>query len=461
MKGVIDTNDAIFGLMSIINEASKEQSRKNRTDEKAFYTPSVEKWIFEEPMRTKYAESNFGSVTNYISENLSNQNGRCGGVSIEGYPDFYKPRIWDIMDCRSSDKKSMIYKEPIKFWKKQHFMDAILRRLMRVEYSLRIHEKVRKDPKALYKFMQMEVTDERWIDNNVSDYWKESFRNSLHMHYKKQTEFFPWQVEIIPYIRKNLIECMELMGVSFYDWVYDGITIVRGFTYHGDYSPRLTPMKGFVQMYKNVVIGYETALRILRPSKLTIVPDKEYVERELEAFAYEPYEPNVREWCFTRPLNMLRQTWDMLRNINTYHPLMTMDYMWACANEIGYVCVCSNEYYPFVTNLNKEFRPEMLRMLNEELQDCLELLKDFEYLNKFTPNQYGNPWTWKWNLFFVNTKFDVRHVIAGEYYKQVPKYKRHLIKYDEDQNYYMFEDLEHQMRKIGSVIRGDKKEEDY
>lgn len=452
-------NAAMLGLMSIIYEAAKEETRKTGTDEKAFYTPSVEKWIFEEPLRTKYAESNFGSVKNYISENLSNQNGRCGGITIEGYPDFYKPRIWDIIDYRSSDRKSTIYKEPIKFWKKQHFMDAILRRLMRVEYSLRIHEKVRKDPKALYKFMQMEMADKRWNDNTPFplDYWKESFRNSLHMDYKKKTEFFPWQAEIIPYIRKNLIECMELMGVSFYDWVYDGMSAVRGFTYYGNYAVQLIPMKGFVGMYKSVVIGYENALRTLRPSRLTIVPDKEYVERELEAFAYEPYEPDVREWCFARPLNMHRQTWNMLRNINTYHPLMTIDYMWACVNEIGYVCEHSNEHYPFMTNLNKEFRPEMLRMLNEELQDCLKLLKDFEYLDKFTPNQYGNTWTWKWNLFFVNTRLDARQVIAGEYYKQVPEHKRNLLKYDEDQNYYMFEDLEHQMRKIGGIIRGDKK----
>ena len=280
-------NAAILGLMSIINEAAKEESRKNGTDEKAFYTASVEKWIFEEPLRTKYAESNFGSVMNYISENLSNQNGRCGGISIEGYPDFYKPRIWDIMDYQSSDRKSMIYKEPIKFWKKQHFMDAILRRLMRVEYALRIHEKVRKDPKSLYRFMQMEMSDERWTDNILFDHWTDTFRNSLHMHYKKQTEFFPWQAEIIPYIRKNLIECMELMGVSFYDWVYDGMTAVRGFTYHGNYTLQFIPMKGFVRMYKGVVMGYENALRTLRPSRLTIVPDKEYVERELEAFAYE------------------------------------------------------------------------------------------------------------------------------------------------------------------------------
>ena len=76
-------NAAILGLMSIIYEAAKEESRKNGTDEKAFYTASVEKWIFEEPLRTKYAESNFGSVMNYISENLSNQNGfRLKGIQI-------------------------------------------------------------------------------------------------------------------------------------------------------------------------------------------------------------------------------------------------------------------------------------------------------------------------------------------------------------------------------------------
>ena len=61
----------------------------------------------------------------------------------------------------------------------------------------------------------------------------------------------------------------------------------------------------------------------------------------------------------------------------------------------------------------------------------------------------------------MNTRLDARQVIAGEYYKQVPEHKRNLLKYDEDQNYYMFEDLEHQMRKIGGIIRGDKKEEDY
>mgnify|MGYP007047903803 FL=1 len=456
-------NAAILGLMFIINEAAKESKRAG-TDEEAFYSPSVEKWIFEEPLRTKYAESDFGSTMNYISENLSNQNGRCGMISIDGYPDFYKPRIWDIMDCHSSDWQSKAFKEPIKFWKKQHFMDAILRRLMRVEYTLRIHEKIHKDPKALYRFMRMDMTDEHWSDNILFDNWEDSFRNALHMKYKKQTEFFPWQAEFIPYIRKNLVECMELMGVSFYDWIYDGMSALRGFRYYGDYSLQLIPMIGLSRMYKAVVTSYENAIHTLRPTKLTIIPDKEYVNQELEKFAYDPHDPDVREWCLTRPLNMHRDTWNMLRNINTFHPLMTIDYMWACVNEIGYVCEHRNEQYPFVTNLNKEFRPEMLRMLNEELQDCLKLLKDFQYLEQYTANQYGNTWTWEWNLFFVDTKFDARHVIAGQYYKQVPEHKRHLVNYDEDRNYFMFEDLEHQMKKVGRMIRnntGGLVEEDY
>lgn len=459
-------NAAILGVMSIINEAAKE-SKRNGTDEKAFYLPSVENWIFEEPLRTKYAESDFGSTMNYISENLSNQRGRSGGVELDGYPDFYKPRIWDIQRDKTPEQYKA-YKEPIKFWKKQHFMDAILRRLMRVEYALRIHEKVHRDPKSLYRFMKMELVDERWSDNTLFDYWDDSFRNSLHMKFKKQTEFFPWQAEFIPYIRKNLIECMELMGVSFYDWLYDGQTTVEGQSFYGDYADQLMLMQGLTKMYKAVVTNYESAFQTLRPSKLTILPDKEYVERELKSFAYEPQEPATREWCFLRPYNMHRQTWNQLRNINTYHPLMANDYMWACANEIGYVCEQSNDHYPFVTNLNKPFRPEMLRMLNEELQDSLKLLKDFAYLDQFTANQYGNQWTWKWNLFFVDPKFDARDVIAGQYYKEVPEHKRNLVKYYEDQNYFMFEDLEHQMKKIGRMIRntsnnitGRIREEDY
>lgn len=454
-------NAAFLALMStILNEAAKEESRKTQTEKGGFYSPTIEAWIFEEPLETKYEESDFGSIRNYIDEMLCNQNGRTGCISIDGYPDFYKPRIWDINEYQIYNKTSSSLKAVIKFWKKQHFMDAIVRRLLRVEYALHVYEAIRKNPKLLVRFMKMSLLDDKWNQKLQFDYWNESFRKALYIPHKKTSEFFPWQIEIVPYIRKNLIECMELMGVSFYDWIYDRTSAFTYLRYSGDYSLQFLPMKGFVRMYDVIYKRFKEALKMLTPSKL-VFPDVEYVKQQLTDLKYEPNEPDVRQWCVVRPTSMHRDIWNSLLRINTFHPIMTLDYMWACTNEIGYIVEHRNEHYPFTTNGNQPLRPVMLEMIKEELDNSLCLLRDYQFLETHSANEFGNALTWKWYLFFVNVEMDPRHVVSSQYYKNIPEEKKRIIEYTKNINYHMFDDLEFQMKKIGSIIRGEHKEEDY
>lgn len=382
-------------------------------------------WIFESPIESnKMGE--LVPILSYIEHNVSCYSYRAPSLSSDVYRWYFKPRIWNLKKEILNSPYSETYQKIKKVWKKFDIMDEILRRMLRVEYALRVYEIIYMEPKQMSHFIRhYEATP------NTTD-----LRTYFHMAKTEEYRLeFPYQIEIIPYIHKNLIECLELMGISYYDFKdYNWDTIVY----------KRHPSELMFLMIEQIYQKYIEGLEELKVSK-KLSPDMEFIKHALLMMVQNDHKNSVHD------ATELYWEWTIgLQNLNTLHPILLLDYMWSSVNEINSLAHRSTEDYPFVTNNCVSIYEWMLYSMRKEYSSAVDLLSNFKKLLQYWKTS-GNEITWDWSLCFHNPDFDNHGNLSREFFRYAPKEDKELsllLNYEPNFNFHIFDDLEKVLWKI-------------
>lgn len=199
-----------------IAQVPKTEIRKVREKLMPYFTDSIreanfrnskfQKWIYSPDCAPRHPFiQNLQRYLSYVVK--ANGGERTLLVSIEGYPDFYSFRLYDIdteytitTSKYSSLKRSK--KLFMKTVKEYDIMTCICKRFLRIE-------------NAIYTYYHCIDEDEIFTKFATNMYSSTYFDEMLHV--RQSENVYTFLPQILPYIRFNLIMIGEFMGISYYD----------------------------------------------------------------------------------------------------------------------------------------------------------------------------------------------------------------------------------------------------
>lgn len=171
-----------------------------------FRNSKFQKWIYSPDCAPRH--SFIQNLQRYLSYVVKANGGeRTLLVSIEGYPDFYSFRLYDIdteytitTSRYSSLKRSK--KLFMKTVKEYDIMTCICKRFLRIENAIYAYYHCIDEDEIFTKFA---------TNMSSSTYFDEM------LHVRQSENVYTFLPQILPYIRFNLIMIGEFMGISYYD----------------------------------------------------------------------------------------------------------------------------------------------------------------------------------------------------------------------------------------------------
>ena len=362
-------------------DATNYVSRYFTDDElKQLRSKDLINWVCSDD--TWFTKRNYLTREGYISDvvdrggalNLSN------GILYEGETnEVISMRLFDIGDCNSPITwGSKHAQKTFKKWVKDfNIIEAIYRRFLKIQYVVL----------AFYKACDQHYLGVAFCTNN-SFHMAESLNDYLKVYYEPTTYkekdligIYSWLPHIIPYIRFQLIDILELMGASYYD------------------IPCASQTKPFNRWEDPILsmfnIAYTQFVIITKAfNQYETIPLRTMMIRDFLTTAYTPILGRDAE------LNSLFYFKNLFFHHNRMESILLMDYMAGTIRSFEYILE-----HPEVGE-ESEIRCQLIA-----LYDLFQAIKTtigyYEEVDEYIFNQPGE-FTWNRVLVYCNKYYDIQ-----------------------------------------------------
>ena len=431
-------NDMFIKLMSNIKkpknnfedrpsyrDATNYVTRYFTDDElKQLRSKDIVNWVFSDD--TWYSKRNYLTREGYISDVVDRGGARNLSNGILYEPDtneVLSMRLFDIGDCNSPITwGSRRAQKTFKKWVKEYnLIEAIYRRFLKIQYVVL----------AFYKACDQHYLGVAFCTNNrfhmavsLDDYLKVYYEPTTYKE-KHVIGIYTWLPQIIPYIRFQIIDILELMGASYYD--IPCVSQTASFNRWEDpilslfniaYTQFIVIKKAFNQ--------YET------------VPIRAMMIRDFLTTKYTPILGHDAE------LDSLFYFKNLFYHHNMMESILLMDYMAGTIRSFEYLLD-----HPEVGD-ESEIRCQLIT-LNDLFQAIKTTIGYYEEIDQYILNQPGEI-TWHRVLVYCNK---YRYISMKEYLKDRPGlFKKRVVNphelYQNPATYWstLFKDFEYRIKDV-------------
>ena len=343
-------------------------------------SPKVQQYILSPDVNDSVEYEDF-TMQDYLDSMIQVDGGcRSSGLTyhIWGNPISFSLRLYDIDKIGNVSSKAS-KKFFNKATKKFKLVDALYKRLLRINNAV-LAFYIADDRNSMYADFASAVRN-----THLNEYLKFDIHHSYVDHSDYSAEMI-WLPYILPYIRFNLIEALEIMGSSYYDHEYTDP--------EKEYDNWLTPLR---EMFDDVVYHYEMICGEIKYKQ--IVPlSYDMIRKFLNT---DHSLPSVH----FETIAMMHDMYSRFYNHNEIESILVLDYAMGIYQSIGYIM--SN------ADMSDYHKGAMLANLYDMVTSIEECIMRYNDIDKYMLNDLTTL-TWSYNLAFISK---YRSAATDEYLK--------------------------------------------
>lgn len=356
------------GNEGMINLKTKLNDFYNAYTISEICSPKVQQYILSPDVSDSVRYEDL-TMQDYIERQIEVNGGRRTSpftMTIWGHQISFSLRLYDI------DKIERVSSKPSKKFfnkatKKFKLVDSIYKRLLRIN-------------NAVLAFYVLE--DRCSIADEFTSFKSSHFEEYINFHnthvYTARSKhcFAPtiWIPQILPYIRFNLIEALELMGSSYYDHDYTRPDMRCN-----------TWIEPISRMFNDIVYHYETIRNHISYKELVPISYdmiRKFLNTEIDI-------PSIHKDIDCT----LYDFYERFYNHNEIESILILDYAMGIYQSIGYVFNSSD-----ISDDNKGL---MLSNLHDMVTAVEESIKQYDDIDPYMLNDISHL-TWSYNLIFIS-----------------------------------------------------------
>lgn len=391
---------------------------------KQLRSKEVINWVYSDD--TWYSKRNYLTRESYISDVVDRGGARNLSNGILYEPDtneVLSMRLFDIGDCNSpitwgSKRAQKTFK---KWVKEYNLIEAIYRRFLKIQYVVLAFYKACDQH---YLGVAFSTINRFHMAITLDDYLKVYYEPTTYKE-KHAVGIYSWLPQIIPYIRFQIIDILELMGASYYD------------------IPCVSQTESFNRWEDPILslfnIAYTQFIIIAKAfNQYETIPFCSMMIRDFLTTKYTPVLGHDAE------LDSLFYFKNLFYHHNMMESILLMDYMAGTIRSFEYLLD-----HPEVGD-ESEIRCQLIA-LNDLFQAIKTTIGCYEEIDQYILNQPGEI-TWHRVLVYCNK---YRYVTMKEYLKDRPGlFKKRVVNphglYQNPATYWssLFSDFEYRLKDI-------------